>query len=287
MNNKLKKLHDSRGMGMVILLLISFLISSIGCTQQGINSPGEIGTLSVQQLIAALKDGNSNVRTEAAMALGQIGAPALEPLIAALKDGNSNVRSGAAKALGLIMDVRAVEPLIASLKDEDSSVRELVAVALRKIGSPAVQPLIEALKNEDTNLRKGAANTLGRIKDARAVESLITVLKDENLDVREEAASALGQIGAPADEPLLTALKNNDFEVIFAAHHFFISRGEKDSEAVLIKVLNEYGTEDLAEDFLNCGNSLLANAGREWAKARGYSIKPGEGEVGSVWGNSQ
>jgi HEAT repeat protein len=221
------------------------------------------------------------------VALGQIGASAVEPLIAALKDGNSNVRSGAAKALGFIMDIRAVEPLITALKDKDSSVRESAAVSLRKIGTPAVEPLIAALKNKDTSLRIGAANALGRIKDARAVEPLITALKDENLDVQEEAASALGQIGAPAEEPLLAALKNNDLEVIFAAHHFFISRGEKDSEAVLINVLNEYGTQDMAEDFLNCGNTLLANAGREWAKVRGYSIKPGPGEVGSIWGNGQ
>jgi hypothetical protein len=144
-----------------------------------------------------------------------------------------------------------------------------------------------ALKNEDTSLRKGAADALGRIKDARAVEPLITALKDVDLDVREAAASALGQIGTPADEPLLAALKNNDLEVIFGAHHFFISRGEKDSEAVLIEVLNKFGTQDMAEDFLNCGNTLLANAGREWAKVRGYSIKPGPGEVGSIWGNSQ
>ncbi len=119
------------------------------------------------------------------------------------------------------------------------------------------------------------------------VEPLIAALKDENSNVRGKAALALGQIGAPAVEPLIAALKNNDLEIIFAAYSFYITRGEKDSEAVLIKVLNKYGTKDMAQDFLNCGNSLLENAGREWAKTNGYSIKPGSGSSGAIWGNSQ
>ena len=43
----------------------------------------------------------------------------MEPLIAALKDENPGVRTEAAKALGEIGDARAVQPLIEALKAED------------------------------------------------------------------------------------------------------------------------------------------------------------------------
>jgi hypothetical protein len=120
---------------------------------------------------------------------------AVEPLIAALKDGDSRVRSNAAIALGEIGDTRAVEPLIAALKDGDSSVRSNAAIALGVIGDPRVEPLIAALKDEDSWVRGYAAIALGEIGDARAVEPLIAALKDEDSSVRRYAAEALGVIG--------------------------------------------------------------------------------------------
>jgi hypothetical protein len=52
--------------------------------------------------------------------------------------------------------------------------------------------------------------------------------------------------------------------------------------------LNKYGSKEMAEDFLNCGNSLLDEAGREWANTHGYYIesKPDSGS-GPKWGSGQ
>ena len=143
----------------------------------------------------------------------KIGAPAVEPLIAALKDGNSDVRKAAAEALGKIgwkpdkseagahyliaqgkwdecvkIGAPAVEPLIAALKGRDSDVRP-AAGALAKIGAPAVEPLIAALKDPNSDVRKAAAGALGVIGDARAVRPLIAAL--EGSGMRQAAVNAL------------------------------------------------------------------------------------------------
>ena len=146
-----------------------------------------------------------------------LGALTVEPLIAALKDTDEEVRRAAAEALGKIKDRRAVEPLSAAFKDTDKDVRQAAAVSLDRLGwkpeqdesagwywmakrywgqcvvlgALAVEPLIAALKHKDSDARKVAAEALGEIKDPRAVEPLIAALKDEKWDVRAAAAEAL------------------------------------------------------------------------------------------------
>jgi HEAT repeat protein len=202
----------------------------------------------VEPLIAALKDKDKEVRRVAAQSLGEIGnTRAVKPLITTLKDPDKEVRRAAAQSLGKIGDARAVEPLIAALKDKDTnplwaelegkrtSVRLLAARALSRIGTPAVEALIVALKDNDSDVRILAAKTLGEIGDARAVQPLLSALMDENA-ARQTIADALDklgwkpgktaegavywiargkwdrcvQIGAPAVEPLIAALKEWD-----------------------------------------------------------------------------
>ena len=44
--------------------------------------------------------------------------------------------------------------------------------------------------------------------------------------------------------------------------------------------LNQYGAQEMAEAFLNSGNSALVGAGREWADANHYVIVTSRGWVG-------
>jgi HEAT repeat protein len=188
----------------------------------------------VEPLIAAFKDKLlRNVK-----ALGQINdTRAVEPLCAALEDKSHEVRHAAAKGLGKIGDPRAVGPLISALsRTPDMPTME----ALGRIGDArAVEPLVPVLKDKSPYMRETAARTLGLIGDARAVEPLLTTLTDENDAVREAALGALNNIewqpdqseeaaaywiaarqwdrcadlGAPAVEPLLAALKDKDEQV--------------------------------------------------------------------------
>jgi HEAT repeat protein len=152
----------------------------------------------VPPLMEALTDDQySGIRWKAAEALAQIGTPSVDPLIAVLTHQEEDVRWKAAIALGEIGDTRAIGPLIELLRDEDRFVKGRAAYALGLIGSPAVGELIRAIREGDGNLRWGAAIALGNIRDARSVFPLLHALGDRYENVRSEAASALVAIGSP------------------------------------------------------------------------------------------
>jgi HEAT repeat protein len=186
---------------------------------------GELGNpRAVESLVIALKDSDWDVRRTAAWALGQISNPrAVEPLIATLGDKNENVRRRAAEALGKIGDPRAVEPLIAALNDKDYDGREAFAGALGQIGDArAVKPLIAALRDKDVNVPIAAARALGEIGDSRAALPLVKTLRTSarfqtiSGDVSSlchSSAWALEKIGAPAIEPLIALLKDDNWRL--------------------------------------------------------------------------
>jgi HEAT repeat protein len=201
---------------------------------------GRIGDArAVEGLLTQLEDEDEGVRGSAAEALGRIGdARAIGGLLARLEDKDPSVRWMAAEALGRIGDARAMEPLTAALQDSDGDVRRAATEALVKIGAPAVGPLTTALKNEKDAVRHAAAEALEQIGwrpdwseagaiywimkrewgkcveiGAPAVEPLIAALKNRNKDVRQAATEALGKIGdARAVEPLIAVLTHDQRE---------------------------------------------------------------------------
>ena len=245
----------------------------------------------VEPLLVTLRDEDENVRNGSRGALSSIGAPAVEPFIALLKDEDPEIRRAAVLGLSGIKDDRTIEPIIAALQDENDVVRSTAAEALgKKNDARAVEPLIIALTDAETRVRWAAVNSLGELKDARSVESLIMALKDEDSTVRDAAAQALLDVGTPAVEPLLEALENQDLRIIASAYQFYIHRGEKGSEEVLIKALNEYGFQQMANAFLNCGNSLLEDAATVWANEHHYIIYSQSEALdwrGPVWGDGK
>jgi HEAT repeat protein len=189
----------------------------------------QIGAPAVEPLSAALKDDKETVREGAAITLSLIkSGRTVEPLIAALKDKNFTVRVYAIKALGKNGDPRAVEPLSATLKDPEWHVRENAADALGEIGDArAVQPLIAALSEVESHIVLAAGNAVGNI-GVPALESLIYVRKSfvdalDKLGWQPDQGTAGAayqiarnnwercvQIGAPAVEPLIAALKDRN-----------------------------------------------------------------------------
>lgn len=157
--------------------------------------------------------GEQEIGTLAMQALAAIGKPATDALIiVATKPidpksdvtGLYEIRCKAIKALGSIKDASAVEPLISLLTDQDAQCGDEVVIALRKIKDVrAVEPLIKALGYKNY-FRAQVAGTLGDIKDPRAVKPLITLLASQDGQV---AARALANIGKPALDALLVALK--------------------------------------------------------------------------------
>ncbi len=166
-------------------------------------------------LAERLSDGDSKVRTKAAMALGQIGSAALSELVTALRHGDKYVRREAVWALARIGPEAgpAVFALAKSLRDLDGPVRKGAARAIGQIGREArtaIPLLIEALKNSDLLFCRLVAWALGRI-GAAAVPALMRALNHSDKYVRREAAWALGQIGPESRSAigiLITILKS-------------------------------------------------------------------------------
>jgi HEAT repeat protein len=177
---------------------------------------GPQAKFAVTGLAERLSDGDSKVRTKAAMALGQIGSAALTELVTALRHGDKCVRREAVWALARIGPEAgpAVFALAKSLRDLDSPVRKGAARAIGQIGKEAARTaiplLIDALKNSDLLFCRLVAWALGKI-GAPAVPALMRALNHPDKYVRREAAWALGQIGAESQSAigiLITILKS-------------------------------------------------------------------------------
>lgn len=150
----------------------------------------------------------------------------------------------------------------------------------------AVRPLIAALTDQNVDVREQAAEALGDLKDARAVEPLINALMDENSSVPPKAAESLSKIGTPAAELLLAAVNEENLVIAARTYSFLICIGEPGTEQLLIKALDQHGTVRMAEDFLNSGNALLAEAARKWAGRQGQELFADPGKQGSPkWGS--
>jgi hypothetical protein len=126
----------------------------------------------------------------------------VEPLLDVLRDDSSSVRWAAAELLGRIADAGAVDSLTAALRDERA----------RK----AAIKVLDELGWQPNRSEAGAAywiakGDLDRCVEigAPAVEPLIAALKHDDRRVRQAAAGALGRIGdTRAVEPLMDALQD-------------------------------------------------------------------------------
>jgi len=223
----------------------------------------------VKGLIRALRYREyAGVPMDAAAALGRLADPqAVEPLIAALEDGIWCVRDAAVKALGQIGDERAMEPLIAALSSNNLGLRKAAAWSLGQIGDVgAVEPLVPLLKEWRGHVCQAAAEALDRL--------------GWQPDTREKEAAfwaAMGawdlcvEIGAPAVQPLLAALEDQDWQVRKAAAEALGKIGDGRAVAPLVAALHEGGVVSIAAtEALGkigapaVGPLLAAFRGREW-----------------------
>ena len=123
-----------------------------------------------------------------------------------LKDSDWTIRREAAVTLGEMGDERCVAPLVLALQDSDWQVREAAIEALGQVGSPAVEHLVKRLR--DWDIRKSAIRALGKIRDERVLDPLMQQLHHD--EFKDDATEALVELGAPAVERLVQALKDKD-----------------------------------------------------------------------------
>ena len=124
----------------------------------------------IDDLVNALGDSHWQVQLSVRNALSEVGRLAVNQLIAALKHENNNVRWQAALVLGRIKSENAVEPLIEALADPDWMVREQASVALVQINSSKTgSSLTKALNYKAEYARKEADWVLEKMRSSSPV----------------------------------------------------------------------------------------------------------------------
>ena len=154
-----------------------------------------------------------------------------------LQDTDWVVRQEAVITLGEMGDERCIEPLVRCLRDGDWQVREAAVEAVAMIGSPAVDMLLRYLRDWDS--RKYAIKTLGKINDERVLDPLISMLKND--EFKDDATRALSELGQPAVEKLIEALKDKDE---FVRKQSILALGEIKDPAAVDPLIENLKNED-------------------------------------------
>lgn len=214
-------------------------------------------------------------------ALRNIGGNAVEPLISIIKDTSIFVdkRVMAVKLLGEIGDERAVDPLGELLIDFNLS--GLAADELAQFGTPrAAELLIKGLDNKTFNIK--CAQALTKFK---SLTVLVETSRANDDMVRFTIAGMLSTNNdTVAINRLNEALDQGDVSIVGGAYKYYMHIGKTGSEEVLISALNKYGSRDMAQDYLNCGNKQLKKAAEDWAFNHLVPIETGTGVSSLTWG---
>lgn len=165
------------------------------------------------------KSSEANVRWTAAELLGgKKGAArdASSELLAALQDSDSHVRSVAATAVPEVeTPAEAAVPALLALLEKEPAVPVIRALSVYGAeAKPALTALLTIMDTEtlDIEVRWNAIRTVGKMREAGAdaIPSLLPRLASPESRIREHAAEALGDIGPPSRSvverlyPLLT-----------------------------------------------------------------------------------
>lgn len=163
----------------------------------------------IKALGRALKDEESEVRTEAALALAKSGAEKyLSILILMLRDPSEDVRSASAKACislaeqGASTDVLEKE-LLPMLTDPSSQVRDtlfniLAAVTTTdSLSDESFAAVLKSIDDKSAETASSACKLLAKNNNPKAIPALLDLLNepDGHPMVRREAALAIGKLG--------------------------------------------------------------------------------------------
>jgi hypothetical protein len=178
--------------------------------------------------------------------------------------------------------------------DADSGVRQ-TAVARIKDQALLAEVVIGA---RDWNVRKIAFGRIHNTAQLGAVESGTTdeavrmaasvrLGKTTWTDIINEAQKNESKIG-PAISAIAWAEKQWALSLqITGLCHRYIRKGDVARVPELRELLLLYGDKALAEDYLNCGQSELDDAGQAWANSHGYNVGTGYGSHRVRWGEDR
>ncbi|QEM70034.1 HEAT repeat domain-containing protein [Geobacter sp. FeAm09] len=148
----------------------------------------------IDEILHALKTGNTGARVAAIHALGEIGGDrAVAPLVYCAGRPEADIRSAAVEALGRLAVPSTLPVLLERLDDENTAIRGRAIGALAAF--PPSQLLYERLRPflaaADGTLEAEAALALARLKDLSSEGRITTLLASPHAATRQAAATAL------------------------------------------------------------------------------------------------
>ena len=170
----------------------------------------------VPRLVRRLGSGKRSSVDAARARLSIMGARAVENLIAALDDGNNRTRARVMPLLALIQDPRGREPLIAMLLDRNPRLRAVAARSLARYPAPStVAALNRLLDRERTGrVRIAAVQALVELYSAGQEDAVCRVLElltdpEQPARLRLSGFALLPMLGSPERRTLLARLKQD------------------------------------------------------------------------------
>jgi HEAT repeat protein len=226
---------------------------------------------SVEPLLFALKDKETEIRSAAALALGQFqDKRVVEPLITMLRDPVPLARATAAEALGQLREPGAMRWLISLLRDVDATVRVRAASSLERLGwqpasederswfmvatgdlnrladmgSDGIQPLVDLMRNGTPEKQLSAVKALSEIDDPRILKLMLEALKKNSAMVRLAALEKLEQLADPSTYDAVERLLHDQGSNIRAvAVSTAVSCGGSRAVPALVKMLKDTSWE--------------------------------------------
>lgn len=182
---------------------------------------GKDAQSAVPALIQALKDPDSAVRLNSALALGraELASPeVIDALISVvLNDSHNGARGNAIGSLGRLQEISPPSELIMTiltdaLQDENERVHKTAVIVLGHVGSKAkaaIPALIKVSQSGDTAMRERAVFALGKIGEAapEVFSTLTEALKSDVRNIHLNAIKALGEIKPVSLESVAILIK--------------------------------------------------------------------------------
>jgi hypothetical protein len=267
-------------------------------------------------LVAALSESNAIMEDSILMEASSIG----DNFVLSLLFGSNKISSSAIKIIvksGLSKESISEDLKLnlimqgLSIPDSDSEFQATLLSNLKTYGEKGIIQLIETwYKNKEsaglmraiaaygssvTNYLSAQLGKNENIEDLLAqigppvINTLLGKMKSQEQSVRFAAADALvkmTQYHPDALKILTSALDNQSLGTIAENHPFYIRLGRAGTEPLLLKALRIYFTKERCVDYINCGNSTLAEGGRKIAASNGYNVYTTKGvHNGPRWGS--
>lgn len=155
------------------------------------------GVSGLDEVLAALKTGDTGARVRAIYALGAIGGErVMAPLVYCSRRPEDDIRAAAVEVLGSLVLPATLPVLAERLSDSNNAVQARTIAALARF--PASAELIGHLRpflgKDDGSLAAEAALALARLGDLASAGPITALLASPHASTRQAAATALGML---------------------------------------------------------------------------------------------